>query len=243
MGKKPVDQKSKLPGADGVADTDIDLEADADEDTDSDDDDEDSDDDSEDDDDADEDDDTDGSDVAALVAQGIQAAMPALMQGVTSEIDRRINSAISKTTRKGGTVQPSAGGGSTVTTSQDLVRGARMSFREYLPGEIKLLSNEERKLATDYANGLLAQAAAKGFDDDDATGREVAEKTAAFLKSSRKLYTERTKKALERSGALKPQTGGQSGGTGGTTDTKNAAEAALARRQRLGLPVPTAATK
>jgi hypothetical protein len=238
MGKKPVDQQSKLPGADADADTDIDLEADADEDTD-DADDDDSDDDSDDDDDDEDDSNGSSSDVAALVTKGIQAAMPALMQGVTSEIDRRINSAISKTTRKGGTVQPPAGGGSTVTTSPELVRGARISFREYLPGEIKLLSNEERKIASDYANGLLAAAAAKGFDDDDATGRDIAEKTAAFLKSSRKLYSERTKKALERSGALKPQSGGQSGGTGGgTTDTKNAAEAALARRQRLGLRVP-----
>ena len=245
--KKPADQQSNHPGGNAQDDANgtLDLEQDADSDSDADDD----------DDDEDEDDDSSNpggnggnsnqqQDVAALVAAGIQTAMPAIMQGVTSEIDRRINSALGKRNRNNGNQQQNdqqqndSQGGGTVGASPAEIRGARLSFREYLPGEIKLLSSEERKLANEYGGHLINARAAQGFDDDDQVGREVAEATAKFLKGARNLYSTRTKRLLEKNGALKDQPGGQSGNPGGgSTDVKNAAQAAHDRRVRMGLAV------
>jgi hypothetical protein len=245
--KKPADQQSNQPGGDSQDDANeaLDLESDADNDADGDDDDD------------DEDDNSSGNgggagnqqqDVSALVTAGIQAAMPALMNGVTSEIDRRINSALGRQQRRNGNgggqqqqqdqQQNDSQGGGTVGTDATVVRAARLSFREYLPGEIKLLSAEERKLANEYGANLINARAAQGFDDDDLVGREVAEATAKFLKGARELYSTRTKRLLEKKGALKDQGSGQSGNPGGgSTDTKTAAQNAHDRRVRMGLAV------
>ena len=217
LGKKPADQTSDHSDADAVDEVDIDLEADADDDGDDDEDDSD-------------DDDADGDDVGSIVEKAVNKALAAQQLAFQSEMDRRINSALGGQ-RRTKTTAPAAKADK--ETESD-VRGARLAFREYLPGEMKFLSTEERKMATEYGMNLIKVAAAAGFDDEDSAGKNAAEETAKFFKASRQFYSARTKKALERQGALKDQKGGQSGGgLTGTTDIANSNTAAAERRARL----------
>ena len=67
-------------------------------------------------------------------------------------------------------------------------------------------------------------------------GREVAVATAEFLKKARTFYSNRTKRVLEKSGALVAQGGGQS--PGGTTPPSSVAAAfdAAAKKDRELFP-------
>lgn len=153
-------------------------------------------------------------DIASVVAAAVTAQMGAINRQFQAEMDRRINSALSKGGRKpakkdddeeGEQVTGQAG------TASD-VRGARLAFREYLPESIRFLSSEERALANEFGQNMIRARAHAGFEDEDEAGREVAVATAEFLKKSRSLYSSMTKRALEKQGALIAQGGGQAPG-------------------------------
>ena len=233
MSKKPADQASNQPNGSGDA---VDLNMDLDGDTN---------DSGAADGDADEDEDgTGGSgngDLSTQITAAVEAAMVIAQRRFEAETDRRVNKALAKVQGKG---KPAAkdsdedededsGSGRQARPAAD-VRGARIAFREYLPDEIKLFSTEERQLATDFGQNLIRSKALEGFDDEDQMGLEAAKQTAAFLTRARNLYSSRTKRVLEKQGALVPQGGGQSpsGGQAGQT-AGNAFELALKKDREL----------
>lgn len=227
LSKKPADQQAQQPGTDAVTDDEIDLAAHADEDGDE-----------------DGDDDEDGSDggtgvgtgtqdIASIVSKAVTEALAAQARATESEIDRRINGALTKQ-RKAPAGDDGAGAQTPAAAPAADIRGARLAFREYLPSEMKFLSTEERKMATEYGMSLLKVAAAEGFTDEDTAGKKAAEQTALFFQKSRQFYSKRTKDALAKQGALKQQGGGQTGGgTATTPDVQASAANAAERRQRL----------
>lgn len=206
MGKKPAGQTSNhgTGNADGV-DEDLDLNLDDDGDGGSDDD--------------DSDDDGGGEgqgeqlSIQEQIEAGIAAALPTITRTFQSEMDRRINSAVAKN-RNRAPGKPAGKdkdedndqGGAAVVAD---VRGARIAFREYLPESIKLLSGEERALASEFGQAQIKARALAGFEDEDEVGREVAEATADFLKKARSFYSNRTKRVLEKNGLLSQQSQGQ----------------------------------
>lgn len=232
MGKKPADQTSNQPSGSGDS-VDLETELDGDDATDTDSD-------------ADEDDDADssdsstdgGTDIQSRIDAAVDRALERATRAFEAETDRRVNQALAKQAGKGpaktGTKDDDSGnGGGQVTATAD-VRGARIAFREYLPDTIKLLGTEERQIATEIGQSLIRSRAFDGFEDEDAVGREVATQTAEILKKARTFYSGRTKRVLEKQGALIPQSGGQSSGGGGQKDTpENAYEAALRKDKEL----------
>lgn len=153
----------------------------------------------------------------------------ALLKKVESRIDRRLN-AVLREVRKG-REEPGTQRRQGTSTGRPArreaapvadVRGARLAFRDYLPDEVKITSTEERKFATDLGRTMIEARAAKGFEDEDVVGREVAEEVAKQVKGLRKHYQTRTVAALRRRGALPDTKGGQ--GPAGSTGGKGAAD-------------------
>lgn len=114
----------------------------------------------------------------------------------------------------------------------DVVRSTRLAFKEYMDEGIQFLGNEERAFARDLGHSMIA--GLSEISDEDATGRDVAEKVAAQVQAMRKFYETRTKAALKRRGLLKESDKGSgqpaasgSGGVGtGSEYDKGAAKAA-----------------
>jgi hypothetical protein len=232
MAKKPADQTSTngTNGAGDAVDLEVDLDNDnagsgsGDEDDDDDDDDEDS---------------AGGGDIAAQIQAGIAAALPQISRQFQSEMDRRINSALNKGGRKPASKDDDDNeqqDSSRQAPPKADVRGARLAFREILPDSIKLLGDDERALANDFGQNLIRARALQGFDDEEQVGREVAAETATFLRKARDLYSSRTKRALERSGALVAQGGGQSPGGQTPPSTVAAAYDAAQKKDRELFP-------
>jgi hypothetical protein len=229
LGKKPADQASNQPNGSGDA---VDLETELDDDasgTDSDDED---------------DDDADGGQSGAggsrsieqQIADGIAAALPSIQASFQSEIDRRVNGALNKVRGKAPAKKDDDGDGTDQGRTAPVadVRGARIAFREYLPDTIKLLGPEERSFANDYGQNLIRARAHSGFDDEDQTGREVAEATAEQIRKLRSFYSARTKRVLEAQGALVAQGGGQApNGTAAPSSLGSAFEAAQKKDREL----------
>ena len=202
--------------------------------------------------DGDGDDDSDDS-VEAQVRRGIAAALPEIQRNFQSEMDRRINRVVKKLKPAARQAdgdgdddeddEPPARQRSRTQRSQSRAgapesdeRGARVAFREYLPGQIKFLSEEERQGALRYGQLLILEESRKGFDDEDTVGRDVAQRVAEYVKGNRKFYSERTKRTLERQGALVKQEGNGGSGGGGTpppTSVDSAWKAAEERRRKL----------
>lgn len=204
MAKKPAGQTS-TNGTNGAGDAvNLEEELDGDNGSGSNTEDEDEDDDS---------DDGDSADIGDRIERAIAAALPQIQKGFQSEMDRRINSALNRTRKpagKGGDNDEDEDSGNGRQAAAANVRGARIAFREYLPDSIRLLSSAERELANEFGQSLIQARAVRGFDDEDQVGQEVATATAEFLKKARDLYSSRTKRILQKQGALKDQDGGQS---------------------------------
>lgn len=179
-------------------------------------------------------------DIAAAVKAALQELLPSIQDSTNREIDRRVNGALNKVRKPGAKPQQQQdegndGDGGTAPVVAD-VRGARLAFREYLPDQIRFLSPEEKALATEFGLTAINAKAAKGFDDEDAAGREAAAETVAFLKKARRYYSDRTKRALEKSGALKQDGQGQtSHGTTPPGVSKDPFERAKAKMAELGM--------
>lgn len=231
MTKKPAEQTSNQPGGSG---DEVDLLDDHNDGGTGE-----SDDDSED---GDDDGDGDGGQqsIEQQIQAGIRAALPTITQTFQSEMDRRINSAINKVTRKNGTKKQQNDDDSDEQQQQTEVqpvadvRGARIAFREYLPMELKTFSSEEQALATEFGQSRIRALALQGFDDEDDAGRQAAQETAEFIKKARALYSKRTKAVLKRQGVL-VETPGQSGGQtpgGGTKPPADLASAVEAARKK-----------
>lgn len=230
MGKKPADQTSNN-GANGAGDA-VDLEVDLDGDNNG------SGSDDEDDDDDDAGSGTGDGSIADQINAAIVAALPQISQQFQSEMDRRINSALNKG-RKPAPKDDDDNGQQTApgqTAPKADVRGARLAFREILPDSIKLLGDEERALANDFGQNLIRARALQGFDDEEQVGREAAVATAEFLKKARTFYSNRTKRVLEKSGALAAQGGGQSPHGDAPPSTVAAAFEAAAKKDRELFP-------
>lgn len=181
----------------------------------------------------------DSNDVAAQVRKALQDFLPTIQDQTTREIDRRVNSALKKVRGSG---KPNDDeddddadkGGKAPRQAQADVRGARIAFREYLPEKIRFLSPEEKAMATEFGLTQINAAAAKGFDDEDETGRQIAESTVAFIKKARSYYSGRTKKALEKQGALRKDDSGQNVyGTKPPGSTQTAFDRAAAKDREL----------
>lgn len=199
----------------------------------------------------DDDDDSDDS-VEAQVRRGLAAALPEIQRSFQSEMDRRINRVVKKLkpaarpadgqdddeddeppARQRSRTQRTAARAGAPESDE---RGARVAFREYLPGQIKFLSEEERQGALRFGQLLILEESRKGFDDEDMVGRDVAQRVAEHVKSNRKFYSERTKRTLERQGALVKQEGNGGGGGGAGTppaSTDAAWKAAEERRRKM----------
>lgn len=173
-----------------------------------------------------------------LMERKLQEQRDALNAGFQREMDRRINSALGKV-RKGQKQDRNDEGNDDGDTSSESrpvvadVRGARLAFRDYLPGEIRFLSPEEKQMATDFGLNLIRAQALKGFDDEDEAGREAAKATAAFLKKARGYYSGRTKKALEKQGVLKQEGSGQTYSSAPNGKVQDAFERAKAKDRQL----------
>lgn len=186
-----------------------------------------------------------GTDIASIVRNTLRELLPEIQSETNREIDRRVNGALNKV-RRPGTKPPAQqskdedeGGNDMPGTPVADIRGARMSFREYLPDSIRFLSPEEKALATEYGLNMIGAKALSGFEDEDAVGKEVATKTAEFLKKSRTYYSERTKRALQKQGALKQDASGQqSHGTTPPGSVQSAFDKAEAKMRELGMKVP-----
>lgn len=157
---------------------------------------------------------TDSTDVAEIVRKAMEAFLPKITDQTTREIDRRVNSALKEVRQGAGKSKDEGdgnadGGDKAPRMASADVRGARIAFREYLPEQIRFLSPEEKALATEFGLTQINAAAAKGFDDEDEAGRQAAETTVAFLKKARSYYSGRTKKALEKQGAIRKDGTGQ----------------------------------
>ncbi|QOP66156.1 hypothetical protein SEA_DANIELLEIGNACE_15 [Arthrobacter phage DanielleIgnace] len=236
-GKKPADQQS-TNGANGAGDA-VDLETELDDDegtgADSEDDDEDDDDDS-----GAESSGGGSGDIQSQIAAAVAAAVKKVEQKFTAETDRRVNQALAKQRKKLGVdeddddedegqkpksrrnAQPAAD-----------IRSARLVFREELPEHIKILGPEERELANQIGQSLIRSRGFEGFDDADEVGEEAAAQTAQLLKKARDFYSGRTKRVLEKAGALKDQPSGQSCNGGGGKTVDNAFEAARKKDMEL----------
>lgn len=181
------------------------------------------------------------------IQAGIRAALPTISQTFQSEMDRRINSAINKVTRKNGQKQQQKkdddSDGDDDSQQQQAqpvadVRGARIAFREYLPMELKTFSPEEQALATEFGQSRIRALALEGFEDEDVAGQQAAKETAEFIKKARSLYSKRTKAVLKRQGALVEvpgSTGGQTPGAGSPppADLQSMIEAARKKDMEL----------
>lgn len=172
----------------------------------------------------------------------VARALAAQETRFNAELDRRVNSAVDKVTKKltrgkakdddeddegedgdegkgGKAGQPKVKSAPTGATSAQ-VRGARVAFREYLPDEIKILGTEEREIANELGLALIGSAARKPIDDDDELGEDVAKKVAAILKKARSFYSARTQAVLQRQGVVTPPANqGQSSNPGAGADT------------------------
>lgn len=188
----------------------------------------------EDDDDDDDDDGDDGGtgsddDVDTIVAKAVAQATKKLEKQFDSIADRRVN-AILKEIRKGsGKGKGSDGdGASRGGEDDDLHREARIGLREYLNDEIRFLSADERKLAMSLGQMEIAQASG---DDADQIAAAAASSVAGQIRSLRKMYEQRTVKALKKRGALKERPGqpGKGGdGVGRESELAKGAEKAKA---------------
>lgn len=237
MGKKPADQQS-TNGANGAGDAvDLETELDGDEGTGAD---------SGEDEDDDDDSGAEGSgggngDIQSQIASAVAAAVKKVEAKFNAETDRRVNQALAKQRKKLGVddeEEDEDDGGKPKSRRKETpvadVRSARLAFRESLPEQIKILGPDERQLATEIGQALIRSRGFEGFDDADEVGEEVAAQTAELLKKARKFYSDRTKRVLEKSGALKEQPSGQSGNGSGQPDTvANAYEAAKKRDMQL----------
>lgn len=85
------------------------------------------------------------------------------------------------------------------------VREARMTYRDYVGGEMKFLGNEERDFAQVLANGLLREALGRG-DDPETAGTAVAKEVAKQIKGLRSHYEGKVLAGLRRNGTI-PATG------------------------------------
>jgi hypothetical protein len=182
-------------------------------------------------------------DIRAAVREALADLLPQIQDQTTREIDRRVNGALAKVRKPGAGNQQQqddggAGGDSTMPGKPAAdIRGARIAFREYLPEQIRFLSPEEKALATEFGLNALKAAALNGFTDEDAAGKEAAAATVKFIKSSRTYYSARTKKALEKQGALivKDGSGQTSHGTTPPGNVQSAFDKAAKKMEELGM--------
>lgn len=187
-------------------------------------------------------------DIAALIRSAMLEMLPTIQESTNREIDRRVNGALAKVRKPG--VKPPAqqqeqqddneqGGNAMPGTPLADIRGARLSFREHLPDQIRFLSPEEKTLATEFGLNLIGAKAVSGFEDEEAVGKDVATATATFLKKTRSYYSKRTKAALEKQGALKQDGSGQtSHGTTPPGNLQSGFDKAEAKMRELGMKVP-----
>jgi hypothetical protein len=152
-------------------------------------------------------------DVNSIVSQ----VTTALESRFDSIADRRVN-AILREIRGGGGQQQGGqqqqgggsgdGGGGQQQQQQAQqqptldVRGARLSYREYIGDQITFISAEERAHAADLGAAMIAQRATEGATDDERVGREVAAAVAKQVKGLREHYETRVVAALKKRGAL-----------------------------------------
>lgn len=165
-------------------------------------------------------------DVGAIVDQLEQR----LGDRFDSIADRRVNALLKEMRKQGGQGGSEGGGGSgdggdgaggaaeQRGPDPQVVRAARLAYREYVGTEFKPISNVERDFAADLAALLIPVEVAKaGPDaDDDAIGRAVAKTVGEKVKTLRKHYEEKTVAALKRRGV---DVSAVSGGDGGSSDT------------------------
>lgn len=144
-------------------------------------------------------------DVMAQLTQQIQT----LQATFQSEIDRRVNQVVSTLRREMGGQQQGQqpqdhGSGAPPVQGASVadVREARLEYRSAVEDEIRFLGAAERELASQIAAGLIRSELETG-GDPDAVGRKVAKQVAAQIKSTRKLYEDKTVAALQRRGQLK----------------------------------------
>lgn len=137
--------------------------------------------------------------------------------------DRRINSLLDRMERQGRSRRgrddrgrgDDRGGDGDRGRQQDRtpvadVRAARSAFREYVGDSgLRFIDPEERQLAMDLGAALIGARAVDGFDDEDAVGREVADKVVKQVQALRKLYQRKTREELKRRGVLADDGKGQ----------------------------------
>lgn len=159
----------------------------------------------------------------------------AFEQRMTSEIDRRINSAMNKQNRRQGPQQKqqSRQQEQRQPAAAD-ERGARLVLRETLNESMTFLSPEERSAAIQYGKDKIAARAARGFEDPDEVGEKVAGEVKAFVEQNRKFYSGRTRSLLKKKGLLVEQKQQQDTTPGkGVGDATKGAAKALEMRQRV----------
>lgn len=99
--------------------------------------------------------------------------------------------------------------------------------------EIKFLSSDERALAMDLGQSMIAEQGA--IDDEDRVGREVASQVAQRVKNLRSHYEQRTMDALRKRGVLQDTPGQPNPGPGEVQPRSEFDQGAQMARERFGV--------